>query len=192
MLRARLDGSSTRRSWPVARCPWPRSASERPPARGEMPTDRPLRRSQENDQLRGRMERSVILGTWRGSWNLMVEPRRTFFVDPMTLKSVQVWPRRQGVVSYLTCRMGRRYLPRRDLGPLLRVLPERKTRRMKLTHWYLAALAPIAIAGCSGALLGHMAVLALTIGIFVGTLTLGRQTASTALPSSTSSQVEKA
>ena len=63
---------------------------------------------------------------------------------------------------------------------------------MKLTHWYLSALAPIAIAGCSGALLGHMAVLALTIGIFVGTLTLGRQTASTALPSSTSSQVEKA
>ena len=46
---------------------------------------------------------------------------------------------------------------------------------MKLTHWYVAALAPIAIAGWSGALLGHMAVLALTIGIFVGTLSLNRQ-----------------
>jgi hypothetical protein len=47
---------------------------------------------------------------------------------------------------------------------------------MKLTPWYLAALAPIAVAGCSGALLGQLAVLALTIGIFVGTLSLGRHT----------------
>jgi len=46
---------------------------------------------------------------------------------------------------------------------------------MKLTPWYLAALAPIAIAGCSGAFMGHIAVLAVTIGIFVGTLSLGRQ-----------------
>lgn len=46
---------------------------------------------------------------------------------------------------------------------------------MKLTPWYLAALAPIAIAGCSGAFMGHVAVLAVTIGIFVGTLSLGRQ-----------------
>lgn len=45
---------------------------------------------------------------------------------------------------------------------------------MKLTPWYLAALAPIAIAGCSGALMGHVAVLAVTIAIFVGTLSLGR------------------
>jgi hypothetical protein len=48
---------------------------------------------------------------------------------------------------------------------------------MKLTPWYLAALAPLAIAGCSGALglaAGHFAVLALAIGIFVGTLSLGR------------------
>lgn len=45
----------------------------------------------------------------------------------------------------------------------------------KLTPWYLAALAPIAIAGCSGALMGHVAVLAVAIGIFVGTLSLGRQ-----------------
>ncbi|MBX3231560.1 MAG: hypothetical protein KIT84_23970 [Labilithrix sp.] len=45
---------------------------------------------------------------------------------------------------------------------------------MKLTPWYLAALAPIAIAGCSGALMGHVAVLAVTVAIFVGTLSLGR------------------
>ena len=49
---------------------------------------------------------------------------------------------------------------------------------MKLTPWYLAALAPIAVAGCSGALMGHVAVLALAIGIFVGTLSLGRAHAS--------------
>jgi hypothetical protein len=46
---------------------------------------------------------------------------------------------------------------------------------MKLTPWFLAALAPIAVAGCSGALMGHVAVLAVAIGIFVGTLSLGRQ-----------------
>lgn len=45
---------------------------------------------------------------------------------------------------------------------------------MKLTPWYLAALAPIAIAGCSGTFFGHVAVLALTLGIFFGTLSLGR------------------
>ena len=47
---------------------------------------------------------------------------------------------------------------------------------MKLTPWYLVAVAPIAVAGCSGAFLGHCAVLAVTLCIFVGTLTLGRQT----------------
>jgi hypothetical protein len=45
---------------------------------------------------------------------------------------------------------------------------------MKLTPWYLAAIAPIAVAGCSGTFLGHFAVLAVTLGIFVGTLSLGR------------------
>jgi hypothetical protein len=49
---------------------------------------------------------------------------------------------------------------------------------MKLTPWYLAAIAPIAIAGCSGTVLGHVAVLAVTLGIFVGTLSLGRHTGS--------------
>jgi hypothetical protein len=47
---------------------------------------------------------------------------------------------------------------------------------MKLTPWYLAAIAPIAVAGWLGAFLGQFAVLAVTIGIFVGTLSLGRHT----------------
>jgi hypothetical protein len=51
---------------------------------------------------------------------------------------------------------------------------------MKLTPWYLVAIAPIAVAGCSGAFLGHCAVLAVTISIFVGTLTLGRHATSSA------------
>jgi hypothetical protein len=45
---------------------------------------------------------------------------------------------------------------------------------MKLTPWFLAAIAPIAIAGCSGTFLGHVAVLAVTFGIFFGTLNLHR------------------
>jgi hypothetical protein len=50
---------------------------------------------------------------------------------------------------------------------------------MKLTPWYLVAIAPIAIAGCSGAFMGQCAVLAVTLCIFVGTLTLGRHTGAT-------------
>lgn len=45
---------------------------------------------------------------------------------------------------------------------------------MKITPWYLAALAPFAAIGCSGAYLGHAAVVVLTISIFVGTLSLGQ------------------
>jgi hypothetical protein len=45
---------------------------------------------------------------------------------------------------------------------------------MKITPWYLAALAPFAAMGCSGVYLGHTAVVALTLGIFLGTLSLGR------------------
>jgi hypothetical protein len=55
---------------------------------------------------------------------------------------------------------------------------------MKLTPWFLAAFAPIAVAGCSGTMLGHLAVLAVTVGIFVGTLSLGRHTGPAA-PAST-------
>ena len=53
---------------------------------------------------------------------------------------------------------------------------------MKLTPWYLVAIAPIAVAGCSGAFLGHCAVLAVTVCIFVGTLTLGRRAPGSAPP----------
>lgn len=61
---------------------------------------------------------------------------------------------------------------------------------MKLTPWYLAALAPIAVAGCSGALMGHVAVLAIAIGIFVGTLSLGRQPASETIAKSVVTQLK--
>ena len=53
---------------------------------------------------------------------------------------------------------------------------------MKITPWYLAALAPFAAIGCSGAYLGHAAVVVLTIGIFWGTLSLGRTQSSSAEP----------
>jgi hypothetical protein len=43
---------------------------------------------------------------------------------------------------------------------------------MKLTPWYFIAIAPIAVAGCSGAFLGHCAVLVVTVSVFVGTLTV--------------------
>jgi hypothetical protein len=52
---------------------------------------------------------------------------------------------------------------------------------MKLTPWYLVALAPVAVAGCSGAILGHLAVLVVAIGIFVGTLSLNRGVRSAAV-----------
>ncbi len=63
---------------------------------------------------------------------------------------------------------------------------------MKLTPWYLAALAPIAIAGCSGAMMGHLAVLAVTIGIFVGTLSLGRARGHATGTPEVAAQVDKA
>ncbi len=62
---------------------------------------------------------------------------------------------------------------------------------MKLTPWYLAALAPIAVAGCSGALMGHVAVLAVAIGIFVGTLSLGRQTVAGSPSAAVVTQLDK-
>lgn len=36
------------------------------------------------------------------------------------------------------------------------------------------ATLPLLLAGCQGALYGNMAVLAVTVGIFMGTLSLGR------------------
>jgi len=47
---------------------------------------------------------------------------------------------------------------------------------MKITPWYLAALTPFAAIGWSGAYMGHAAVVMLTVGIFLGTLSLGRAT----------------
>lgn len=44
---------------------------------------------------------------------------------------------------------------------------------MKIAPWYLAALAPFAAIGYSGAHLGHAFVVLLTIAIFLGTLTIG-------------------
>lgn len=63
---------------------------------------------------------------------------------------------------------------------------------MKLTPWYLAALAPIAVAGCSGALMGHVAVLAVAIGIFVGTLSLGRHQPQASQSIAPPAQIDKA
>ena len=84
----------------------------------------------------------------------------------MSTTPIQSLPAPRSVVAYLTCRV--------QLCPTVRRASLGDLNGMKLTPWYLAALAPIAIAGCSGALMGHVAVLALAIGIFVGTLSLGR------------------
>ena len=45
---------------------------------------------------------------------------------------------------------------------------------MKIAPWYLAALAPFAAIGYSGAHLAHVFVVVLTIGIFLGTLTMSK------------------
>ncbi len=45
---------------------------------------------------------------------------------------------------------------------------------MKLTPWYLAALSPFAVLGFTGAMTAQLAVLAVVIGIFVGTLSLNK------------------
>lgn len=56
-------------------------------------------------------------------------------------------------------------------------LAPRRIDLMKITPWCLAALAPLAVAGYSGAFFGQVAVFAVTLGIFVGTLNLGRSSA---------------
>ena len=63
---------------------------------------------------------------------------------------------------------------------------------MKLAPWYLAALAPIAVAGYSGALMGHVAVLAVAVGIFVGTLSLGRTRPHVSTKVAPPAQIDKA
>lgn len=44
---------------------------------------------------------------------------------------------------------------------------------MKITPWFLAALAPFGAVAYSG-YLGHAVVVVLTVGMFLGTLSLGR------------------
>jgi hypothetical protein len=46
---------------------------------------------------------------------------------------------------------------------------------MKWMPWFFAAVLPIAAAGWAGAFVGQFAVALVTIGIFVSTLSLGRE-----------------
>lgn len=55
---------------------------------------------------------------------------------------------------------------------------------MKLSPWYLAALTPFAILGSQA--IAHVAVLVITLGIFFGTLSLGRSNAASDASSSQS------
>jgi len=52
------------------------------------------------------------------------------------------------------------------------------TQRPKLTT-IVAIAAPFLLGGCSGALWGNVVVLAVSAGIFVGTLSLGRRSEAT-------------
>ncbi len=48
---------------------------------------------------------------------------------------------------------------------------------MKLSPWYLAALAPLPLFFVEGAMGAQIAVLGVTLGIFFGTLSLGKPVA---------------
>lgn len=50
---------------------------------------------------------------------------------------------------------------------------------MKVTPWFLVALAPFAVLALTGALTGHIAVLLVVFGIFFGTLSLDKFAAAT-------------
>jgi hypothetical protein len=101
------------------------------------------------------------------TWNGACDASRSLSLDPPRPNSVEVWPFLVGVVSYLTSTLS----VSTDGG----LIKEENDELMKLTPWYLAAIAPIAVASFSGMLLGQFAVLAVTLGIFLGTLSLGRQ-----------------
>ena len=88
-----------------------------------------------------------------------VRPRRRCFSNPRADAATSMRLKSPTPVSH----------PASQLGPSP---PQEKC--MKLTHWYFAALAPIAALGCMGTAVGHLAVLAVTFGIFFGTLSLGR------------------
>jgi hypothetical protein len=51
---------------------------------------------------------------------------------------------------------------------------------MKLNPWYLVAPIPVALMAANGPFGAQLAVLGVTIGIFFGTLALGRPTAGSA------------
>jgi hypothetical protein len=59
---------------------------------------------------------------------------------------------------------------------------KRPGAKMRIAPWYLAALAPFAAIGYSGSHLGHAFVVLLTVGIFLGTLSM-RRGGSDAVPS---------
>lgn len=62
---------------------------------------------------------------------------------------------------------------------------------MKLTPFFLAAIAPALALGCTGTtFLGHFAVLAVTVGIFVGTLSMGRTRLSNGTPIAPSDEAQ--
>lgn len=63
-------------------------------------------------------------------------------------------------------------------GPRTKVLSN-SGALMKIAPWYLAALAPFAAVGYSGSHLGHALVVVLTVGIFLGTLSLGKRRVAT-------------
>ena len=45
---------------------------------------------------------------------------------------------------------------------------------MKVAPWFVAAIAPFAVIGFGSSYFGHLAVVVLTLGIFFGTLSLGK------------------
>ncbi|NOY90764.1 MAG: hypothetical protein GXP55_06090 [Deltaproteobacteria bacterium] len=63
---------------------------------------------------------------------------------------------------------------------------------MPKTTTIAALVAPFLLAGCSGALWGNVVVLALSTGIFVGTLSLGRRGEATRSAEASSSTAPRA
>lgn len=60
---------------------------------------------------------------------------------------------------------------------------------MKMTPWYIAAIAPLAAAGFAGAFVGQVAVLAVTLGLLFSTVNLTRGAVPVAEPSRSESSV---
>jgi len=64
--------------------------------------------------------------------------------------------------------------------------------KMPKTTTLTALAAPFLLAGCSGALWGNMVVLAVSAGIFLGTLSLGRSSEATRSAEASSSTAPRA